>query len=124
MVDEKADARINTDVKFVSTVIQGGYESFVEKNSRMMNHLGMDISRFQAVIDRLQSVDIPAGYLPDDETDVIKDLDEINEKVSANLKILKDTIDGMSTTAKAALEAAGFMRLTNVQSSVKTYPKR
>ena len=72
-----ADERINTDAKLVSMVINGGYEAFVEKNGRMMGYLGEEIAELQSMIDKLQSTDIQAGYLPDDDDDIIKFLDEI-----------------------------------------------
>ena len=39
-----ADERVNTDAKLASLVIAGGYNSFVEKNSRMMDYLREEIA--------------------------------------------------------------------------------
>jgi hypothetical protein len=119
MVDE----RINTDVKFVSTVIVGGYESFVEKNARMMGYLKGEIEELQTMINKLQSTDIQAGYLPDDDHDIIKSLDEIVEEVDKNLAVLGNSIKGLSDSAKVTLEAAGYMRLSKDQAAIKTYPE-
>jgi hypothetical protein len=119
MVDE----RINTDAKLVSMVINGGYEAFVEKNGRMMDYLGEEIAELQSMIDKLQSTDIQAGYLPDDDDDIIKFLDEIVEEARKNLMVLENTIEGMSRSAKATLDAAGFMRLSKDQASIKTFPE-
>lgn len=118
MVDE----RINTDVKFVSTVIVGGYESFVEKNARMMGYLKGEIEELQTMINKLQSTDIQAGYLPDDDNDIVKFLDEIVEEVDKNLAVLGNAVQGMSNSTKVTLEAAGFMRLSKDQASIKTFP--
>ncbi len=118
MVDE----RINTDVKFVSTVIVGGYESFVEKNARMMSYLKGEIEELQTMINMLQSTDIQAGCLPDDDHDIIKSLDEIVEEVDKNLAVLGSAIKGLSDSAKVTLEAAGYMRLSKDQAAIKTYP--
>jgi hypothetical protein len=117
-----ADERVNTDVKLASMVIDGGYNSFVEKNSRMMDYLREEIEELQNMIDKLQSTDIQAGYLPDDDNDIVKFLDEIVEEVDKNLFVLGNAIKGMSDSTKVTLNTAGFMRLSKDQASIKTFP--
>jgi hypothetical protein len=117
-----ADERVNTDAKLASMVIDGGYNSFVEKNSRMMDYLREEIAELQTMIDKLQSTDIQAGYLPDDDNDIVKFLDEIVEEVDKNLAVLGNAVQGMSNSTKVTLEAAGFMRLSKDQASIKTFP--
>src|SRR5574344_2989910 len=107
-----ADERINTDAKLVSMVINGGEEGFVEKNGRMMGYLGEEIVELLTMIDKLQSTDIQAGYLPDDDNDIVKFLDEIVEEVDKNLFVLGNAIKGMSDSTKVTLNTAGFMRLS------------
>lgn len=117
-----ADERVNTDAKLASLVIAGGYNSFVEKNSRMMDYLREEIEELQTMIDKLQSTDIQAGYLPDDDNDIVKSLDEIVEEVDKNLFVLGNAIKGMSDSAKVTLNTAGFMRLSKDQAAIKTFP--
>ncbi len=117
-----ADERVNTDAKLASTVIAGGYGSFVEKNARMMDYLKGEVEELQDMINKLQSTDIQAGYLPDDDNDIVKFLDEIVEEVDKNLAVLGNAIKGMSDSTKVTLEAAGFMRLSKDQASIKTFP--
>ncbi len=118
-----ADMRVSTDAKFVSHVIDNGYNAFVEKNSRMMDYLKGEIAELQVMIDKLQSTDIQAGYLPDDDNDIVKSLDEIVEEADKNLAVLSNAINGMSKAAKATLEVAGFMRLSKDQAAIKTFPE-
>jgi uncharacterized protein YydD (DUF2326 family) len=117
-----ADERVNTDAKLASMVIDGGYNSFVEKNSRMMDYLREEIAELQTMIDKLQSTDIQAGYLPDDDNDIVKFLDEIVEEVDKNLFVLGNAIKGMSDSTKVTLNTAGFMRLSKDQAAIKTFP--
>ena len=117
-----ADERVNPDAKLASMVIGGGYNSFVEKNSRMMDYLREEIEELQNMIDKLQSTDIQAGYLPDDDNDIVKFLDEIVEEVDKNLFVLGNAIKGMSDSTKVTLNTAGFMRLSKDQASIKTFP--
>ena len=123
MVSGKSSDRVNTDAKLASMVINGGYQAFIEKNSRMMDYLESEITALQTMMDKLQSTDIQAGYLPDDDCDIVKYLDEIVEEVNKNLDVLEDAIEGMSKSTKATLEAAGFMRLSKDQAAIQTFPE-
>ena len=123
MVSGKSSDRVNTDAKLASMVINGGYQAFIEKNSRMMDYLESEITALQTMMDKLQSTDIQAGYLPDDDCDIVKYLNEIVEEVNKNLDVLEDAIEGMSKSTKATLEAAGFMRLSKDQAAIQTFPE-
>ena len=123
MVSGKSSDRVNTDAKLASMVINGGYQAFIEKNSRMMDYLEGEITALQTMMDKLQSTDIQAGYLPDDDCDIVKYLNEIVEEVNKNLDVLEDAIEGMSKSTKATLEAAGFMRLSKDQAAIQTFPE-
>ena len=123
MVSGKSNDRVNTDAKLASMVINGGYQAFIEKNSRMMDYLESEITALQTMMDKLQSTDIQAGYLPDDDCDIVKYLNEIVEEVNKNLDVLEDAIEGMSKSTKATLEAAGFMRLSKDQAAIQTFPE-
>jgi hypothetical protein len=89
----------------------------------MMDYLESEITALQTMMDKLQSTDIQAGYLPDDDCDIVKYLNEIVEEVNKNLDVLEDAIEGMSKSTKATLEAAGFMRLSKDQANIQTFPE-
>ena len=117
-----ADERINTDLKGVSCVFQGGIARFREKNARMMAFIDRREAKAMEEINELQSVDIAAGFLPDDDSDIEKILDEIEEEADKNLEERKSTIRGTTTSTKAVIATSGFMRLSKAEGSIKTFP--
>jgi hypothetical protein len=105
------DTQENFDVTQTSEVFHSGVNGFLKKNTAMVGYLNKKVARLDEDINMLQSFDIKAGYMPDDDVDVRTGLAEIVEEVKKNLEALGSSIDAMNISTGAILDAAMFMRL-------------
>lgn len=117
------DSRINTDLKSTSKVYRIGIERILEKNERMIAHLKKKSERLIDNINDSQSIDIQAGFLPDDDNDILKELHEVEEEFIKNLEELGNTMVGTTESVEGVISSSGFMRLTKTEATIKTFPE-
>lgn len=113
---------VNHDLTNVIAVLNAGITNFNNKNSELMKKLADDQSELLAKINKMQSLNIVAGLMPDDGDDIAKILDEIEEEVSVNLSQLGISITAFRQATIAALAGAGFMRVNRAATDEKEPP--
>jgi hypothetical protein len=116
------DVRRNTDLKMASGVYRLGIERILEKNARMIDHLKKSAEIAQNNMDNSQTVDVQAGFMPDDDSDIIKEIKEIEEELIKNLGEIERSIVGTTKATSETILSSGYMRLDKSQGDIKTFP--
>lgn len=102
----------NSDIEIFNETLNGGIKGFLAKADKMQNH----VKRLQEVALRMasnrQSVRIEAGFMDDDDKDLIKILDELEEETVKNLKALCKSVRGTAAATKTQINAGATMRLS------------
>ena len=116
------DARRNTDLKMASGVYRLGIERILEKNARMIDHLTKSAEIAQQNMDNSQTVDVQAGFMPDDDSDILGAIKEIEEELIKNLNEIERSIVGTTKATSETITSSGYMRLDKSQGDIKTFP--
>lgn len=116
------DVRRNTDLKMASGVYRLGIERILEKNARMIDHLKKSAEIAQNNMDNSQTVDVQAGFMPDDDSDILQEIKEIEEELIKNLDEIEKSIVGTTKATSETILSSGYMRLDKSQGDIKTFP--
>ena len=102
---------VNHDATAVINVINSGIGNFTSKNSELITKLLSDQAELLSDIDKMQSHNIKAGFLPDDGDDIKKFVAEILEEVTVNLGELQNSIAAWAGSVNVVVDAPGIMRV-------------
>ena len=105
-----------------SGVYRLGIERILEKNARMIDHLTKSAEIAQQNMDNSQTVDVQAGFMPDDDSDILGAIKEIEEELIKNLNEIERSIVGTTKATSETITSSGYMRLDKSQGDIKTFP--
>jgi hypothetical protein len=101
----------NHDVTATIAVINSGIANFTSKNLELMTKLASDQGELLSDIDKMQTHNIKAGFLPDDGDDIKSAVAEILEEVTVNLGELQKSIEAWAGSVGVIVDAPGIMRV-------------